>query len=79
MNTCPRCGFEMTRFNCAPVCPNFFCERDEKLSLATLTPAQCAARGIRHSSTDNHSTAVHSDGSDWLLQGALRAAGRKYR
>jgi len=54
-------------------------EHEIAADLSPLTPEQCAARGIRHSSTDDHSTAVLSIDPDWMLQGALRAAGRRCR
>lgn len=45
--------------------------------LAPLTPDECAARVLRHSSKDDHSTAILDTDPDWLTRGMLRAAARK--
>ena len=45
--------------------------------LATLTPVECAARGIRHSSQDHHYTALSDADTDAHCMQALRSAGRR--
>ena len=49
----------------------------EDIDLAPLTPEQCAARGIRHSSEDDNSTAILDTDPDWLTRGMLRYHARK--
>jgi hypothetical protein len=45
--------------------------------LRALSPAECAARGIRHSSTDDHSTGIRTDDTFELRLGMLRGATRR--
>jgi hypothetical protein len=45
--------------------------------LRELSESDCAARGIRHSSEDDNSTAILDTDPDWLTRGMLGAAARK--
>jgi hypothetical protein len=50
---------------------------DIAVDLAPRSPEECAARGILHSSQDDHSTAILDTDPEWLLLGMLGAAARK--
>jgi hypothetical protein len=52
-------------------------EAEIAADLAPLTHAECAARGIRHSSTDHHYTALSDADTDEHCRQALRSAGRR--
>lgn len=45
--------------------------------LAPLSPEECAARGLRHSSTDDHSSAILTGDTFELRQRMLAMTSRK--
>jgi hypothetical protein len=72
------CGCEPTSFTGRVLCVACqLTDAEIATDLRELSPDECAARGILHSSADDRSTGLRTGDSFELRQGALRSAARR--